>query len=103
MSEVYLAGRGLASALGPDLATAVTTLRAGGVDPIDFDNGAGGTTPYFALPTTDEPWFARAIRLVRAAADESGALAGRDGALFIASTSFDMGVRAHGDAFDSSL
>ena len=49
MNEVYLAGRGLASALGADLAQALPALRGGGVDSIDFEWAPGETTPYFVL------------------------------------------------------
>jgi 3-oxoacyl-[acyl-carrier-protein] synthase-1 len=102
--NVYVAGRGLASVLGADLTQALIALRAGGVPPIDFETAPGETTPFFALPPTDEEWSARACRLVRAAAAESGALEGaRDGTLFVASTSFDMGRREHGDAFELDI
>lgn len=104
MSGVYLAGRGLASALGPDLAQAVAGLRAGGVAPSDFEVSPGLTTPYFSLPPDDLDWATRARRLVCAAVAESGAgRTARDGALLLASTSFDMGVREHGDAFELDI
>jgi 3-oxoacyl-[acyl-carrier-protein] synthase I len=101
--EVYVAGRGLASALGPDLTQAVQALRNGGVAPIDFQTAPGESTPYFAMPASDEAWSTRARRLVRAAAAESGALDAREGTLFVASTSFDMGRREHGDAFELDI
>jgi 3-oxoacyl-[acyl-carrier-protein] synthase I len=100
---VFVAGRGLASALGADLTRAVHALRGGGVAPIDFQTAPGETTPYFAMPASDEDWSTRARRLVRAAAAESGALDARDGTLFVASTSFDMGRREHGDAFELDI
>ena len=104
MSGVYLAGRGLASALGPDLAQATAALRAGGVAPRNIEVGPGLTTPYFAMPPGETDWATRARRLVRAAVAESGAEpAARSGALLLASTSFDMGVREHGDAFDLDI
>ena len=103
MNDVFLAGRGLASALGGDLGEAVRTLRAGGVPTIDFECAPGERTPYFAMPDTGEDWAVRARRLVRAAAAESGALERRDGTLFVASTSFDMGRREHGDAFELDI
>ncbi len=103
MNEVYLAGRGLASALGPNLTEAVDALRAGGVPTVDFECAPGERTPYFAMSETGEDWLTRARRLVQAAAAESGALARRDGTLFVASTSFDMGRREHGDAFELDI
>jgi 3-oxoacyl-[acyl-carrier-protein] synthase I len=103
MNEVYVAGRGLASALGADLAQAVRALRDGGVPTVDFETAPGERTPFFAIPTSGEDWSTRARRLVRAAATESGALGARDGTLFVASTSFDMGRREHGDAFELDI
>ena len=103
MNEVYLAGRGLASALGENLDAAVHALRAGGVPTVAFECAPGERTPYFGMPETGEDWVTRARRLVRAAAAESGALAVRSGTLFVASTSFDMGRREHGDAFELDI
>ena len=103
MNEVYVSGCGLASALGADLAQAVQTLRDGGVPTVDFETAPGQTTPFFAIAPSDEDWSTRARRLVRAAAAESGALDARDGTLFVASTSFDMGRREHGDAFELDI
>ena len=103
MYEVYIAGCGLASALGADLRQAVDALRQGGVPTVDFETAPGQTTPFFAIAPSDEDWSTRARRLVRAAATESGALDARDGTLFVASTSFDMGRREHGDAFELDI
>ena len=100
MTDIYLAGRGLASALGPDLTQAVLALRRGELAPRSFEVTPGHRTPYFAMPPSSEDWHSRARRLVIDAATESGAMAARDGALFLASTSFDMGVRELGDPFD---
>jgi 3-oxoacyl-[acyl-carrier-protein] synthase I len=103
VTEVYLAGRGLASALGPDLAQAVLALRQGNAAPRSFEVAPGQRTPYFGMPPSAEDWPTRARRLVLDAATESGALADRDGALLLASTSFDMGVRELGDPFDLDI
>ena len=103
MNPVYIAGRGMASALGGTLPQAVQALRGGGVPPGAFEITPGSFTPYFGLPTQDEDWATRARRLVTAAVTESGALAARDGVLFVASTSFDMGLREHGDAFEHDI
>lgn len=103
MTDVYLAGRGLASALGPDLAQAVLALRRGAVVPGRFELAPGHLTPYFGMPPSGEDWATRARRLVIDAVTESGALADRDGALLLASTSFDMGVRELGVPFDLDI
>jgi 3-oxoacyl-[acyl-carrier-protein] synthase-1 len=104
MTPVHLAGRGLASVLGPDLNHAVVSLRAGGVAPLAVELGTGIVTPYFGMPSDDADWAARARRLVSAAVAESGAgPAARDGALLLASTSFDMGVRELGDPYEHDI
>ena len=104
MSGVYLAGRGLASVLGPDLPQAVAALRRGGVAPRPFEAAPGQPVPYFGMPAAEADWAERARRLIRAAVAQSGAGASaREGALFLASTSFDMGVREHGDAFELDI
>lgn len=103
MNPVYLAGRGLACALGGTLAEAVQALRGGGVPPGRFEVTPGNLTAYFGMPAHDEDWTARARRLVMAAATESGGLAARDGVLLVASTSFDMGLREHGDPFEHDI
>ncbi|KNZ32775.1 MAG: hypothetical protein AD742_10285 [Methylibium sp. NZG] len=128
---VYLAGRGLCSALGATLPEAIDTLKRGLVAPGGIDVSPGVRTPYFGMPPSDEVWATRARRLVVAAVQESGALGrgepsmvgdsgdaghlrrtggrergptdARDGALLLASTSFDMGVREHGDAFELDI
>jgi 3-oxoacyl-[acyl-carrier-protein] synthase-1 len=106
---VYIAGRGLASALGPDLAHALETLRAGYPEPGSFEIAPDQPTPYFGMPPSDQDWPTRARRLVRAAAaecrlaDVTAEHTVRRGALFIASTSFDMGIREHGDAFERDI
>jgi 3-oxoacyl-[acyl-carrier-protein] synthase-1 len=96
MRPVHLAGSGLASALGADLAQALRTLRAGGARPVQVDLGEGIAAPYFAIEGGATDWFERARELVCAVAAQAGAAQARDGALFVASTSLDMGVREHG-------
>lgn len=103
MNDVYLAGRGLASALGGNLPQAMLALRSGGVAPSAFEVAPGQFTPYFGMPPSTEDWATRARRLVTDAVAESGGHAARDGALLIASTSFDMGIREHGDAFELDI
>lgn len=93
MNEVYLAGRGLASALGPDLGSGLATLSRGGVEPIRFEVANGFAWPYFAIADEDPDWMARAARITQRVAAESGALAGpRTGPLFLGSSSLDMGA-----------
>jgi 3-oxoacyl-[acyl-carrier-protein] synthase-1 len=93
MNEVYLSGCGLASALGPDLHHAVTAMAQGGVAPRPFTLADGSAWPYFGIADDDSDWTIRARRIVQAVAHESGALAGdRNGPLFVASSSLDIGL-----------
>ncbi len=97
MTPTYLAGAGLACALGPDLRSALAALPAGAAprrvvlsDEVD--------APVHALWPDDAQgpadWLARARRDVTRVAAESGALGtARDGPLFIASSSRDIGLR----------
>jgi 3-oxoacyl-[acyl-carrier-protein] synthase-1 len=96
MRPVYLAGRGLASALGADLGQALRRLRAGGSQAVQVDLGEGIAAPFLAIEGGASDWFERARDLVREVAAQAGAAQARDGALFVASTSLDMGVREHG-------
>lgn len=101
MNEVYLAGRGLASALGPDLGTGLIALSQGGVAPSRFELGGGLAWPLYAIADHDADWTARARRITRSVAAQSGALAGqRTGPLFVASSSLDIGARENSGDFD---
>ena len=94
MKPVYLCGRGLASALGLDLVQSLATLRKGGVPAAScFLPGImGGHFPYHAIPYQLNNWNERARELVLSVADEAGIKPACTGALFIASTSFDIGA-----------
>ncbi|MBS0453528.1 MAG: beta-ketoacyl synthase [Proteobacteria bacterium] len=106
MRPVYLRGAGLASALGPDRASAVHALRTGASP--RMRRHAGLDWPVHALwdgevPDSEDDWLARARETVCAVAHESGALdTSRSGPLFVASSSRDIGAREqalawHGD------
>jgi len=93
MNEVYLAGRGLASALGPDLDGALVSLADGGVAPQRIDVSPGFSWPYYAMAENGSDWTTRTRRITLRVAGHSGALAGsRDGPLLVASSSLDMGA-----------
>jgi len=93
MKTVYLSGRGLACALGQDVASSLTAMRSGGVSPdtIKLPGATGGTFPYFSIPLKHDDWNERARILVQGAAHEAGAGQIRSGVLFIATSSFDIG------------
>jgi 3-oxoacyl-[acyl-carrier-protein] synthase-1 len=98
MNEAYLAGRALASALGPDLGAAMKALPAG-VAPRPIALADGSTWPCYAIDDDEADWAARSRRLVLRAAAEAGATVGR-GALFIASSSLDIGLLETTHDFD---
>lgn len=100
MSTTPIVGCGLACSLGIGLAECVATLRAGGrpagvrVLPGDM----GGEFPYFAIPHEDDDWYRRARELVTRVAGQAGVRPGCQGALFIATSSFDVGAVEAGAA-----
>lgn len=98
MNEVYLLGRALASALGPDLASATRALPAG-VAPQRRTLADGSSWPCYTIDDADADWAARSRRLILRADAEAGTV-DRRGALFIASSSLDIGQRETTHEFD---
>jgi 3-oxoacyl-[acyl-carrier-protein] synthase I len=94
MSDIHIAGSGLACALGLDVTQCVGALKAGGVAPgvRHLPGGLGGEFPYRAIPLAQPGWYQRACEIVLRVAEEAGAAKARDGALFIATSSFDIGA-----------
>ncbi len=103
MNPVYLAGTGLACALGPDLAASLACLRRGGVIPTPVTVAPGTAWPVYTLPPEAGSWQERARRQIQRVARESGALAQRDGPLFIASSSLDVGDREQRGDLDGDV
>lgn len=103
MMSVYLAGRGLASALGADLNAALATLQSAGYRYTAaaqrrlLPGGMGGEIPYYAIAFTLPDWYERARHLVQHVGEQVGAAQARDGALFVATSSFDIGAIESGD------
>lgn len=96
-APVYLAGRGLACALGEGVTDCLGALRARDTAPRGFEIAPGVVRSL--RPIAPDGWAARdgrgwselAARLVRGVAAECGA--DRRGALILATSSFDLGVR----------
>jgi 3-oxoacyl-[acyl-carrier-protein] synthase-1 len=111
MKPIYLSGRGLVCALGPNLPEALAALQSGGVAPSScvLPGEMGGTFPYYAIPRHHNDWNGRARDLVRQVACEAGAQHSRGGVLFIATSSFDIGAVQQGaaqmdyDAFSTKI
>ena len=104
--DVYLAGTGLACALGLDLPDSVDALRRGGVRPTSIAAAEGHAWPVYTLPgaSTAIPWLDRARDVIRRVALESGALAtARTGPLFVASSSHDVGHREQAAGFGGDV
>ena len=100
MKPVYLAGRGLACALGQDVQGSLAALHSGGVAPVAclLPGEMGGSFPYYAIASRQNDWNERARDLVQRVAREAGAQLMRSGALFIATSSFDIGAVEQGAA-----
>ena len=98
MKPVYLSGRGLVCALGLDVKESLAALQQGGVATASrfLPGEMGGRFPYHAIPYARNDWNARARELVRRVAAEAGAQQARGGALFIATSSFDIGAVEQG-------
>jgi 3-oxoacyl-[acyl-carrier-protein] synthase-1 len=99
---IHIAGRGLACSLGLNVEEALATLRAGAgkAESRVLPGGMGGEFPYHAIPLAQPDWYQRARDIVLRVADEAGAAQARDGALFVATSSFDIGATAPADAAD---
>lgn len=95
----HLLGSGLASALGPDLPTALANLVTGGTAPEYRQMAPGADFPYFAIPDATPDWHARARHLVQAALAECGPGIDRDAPLYIASSSLNVGALEDGSPF----
>ncbi|MBU1427129.1 MAG: beta-ketoacyl synthase [Gammaproteobacteria bacterium] len=100
MKPVYLAGRGLACALGQDMQGSLDALQSGGVAPAAFrlPGEMGGSFPYYAIAFQQKDWNERARDLVQRVAREAGAQHMRSGVLFVATSSFDIGAVEQGAA-----
>jgi 3-oxoacyl-[acyl-carrier-protein] synthase-1 len=90
---VYLAGTGLACALGPDLRSAVAAISRGAAtaaEPVAVSPSV--QWPVYRLPRSEGDWQQRLVRTVRSVAAEAGLGAARGGPLFVASSSLDIGA-----------
>lgn len=104
MSGIHVAGRGLASALGPDLAQATAALRRGAGRCAPLAVAPGLAWPYFAIDLPGTDWSARARTLVQRVVAESGVPdTARGGPLFVATSSVGMGAFEAAGGFSGDL
>jgi 3-oxoacyl-[acyl-carrier-protein] synthase-1 len=95
MKPVFVCGRGLASTLGLSLQESLKSLQAGSFtsQTITLPGTLGGQFPYFRIAYTQDDWNARAREIIQRVAAEAGVEHARSGALFIATSSFDIGAQ----------
>lgn len=100
MNRIYLAGRGLACSLGLDLHQALAALRLPPSPPACYPlpGAPHSDYPFHALPFQSTDWNSRARNLVRQVAGEACAERVKNGALFVASSSLDIGAAEQGMA-----
>jgi 3-oxoacyl-[acyl-carrier-protein] synthase-1 len=99
MNAVYLAGRGLACSLGLDMPQALAALQYP-VMPSSYPlpGSIAGSYPFYAIPFCAASWNERARQLICRVAEEAGAEQARQGVLFIATSSLDIGAAEEGAA-----
>lgn len=94
MKAVYLSGCGLISSLGLDVTESLAALSKGGgaTATAILPGEMGGKFPYFRISYPLNDWNERARELVQRAVREAGGAQARNGALFVATSSFDIGA-----------
>ncbi len=98
MKPVYLAGRGLACALGLSVSDARAALQRGEQHTRChvLPGASGGNFPYHTIPYQHNDSHERARILLQRVTDEAGAQHARDGVLLIATSSYDIGAETRG-------
>jgi 3-oxoacyl-[acyl-carrier-protein] synthase-1 len=98
MKSIYVVGRGLACTLGLDVHATVSALRSG--DDVTSLNSFPGEPctgfTYRVIDDVQSNWKKRVCGFIQRVALEAGAQHARGGALFIATTSFDIGAVEQG-------
>ncbi|QNK66283.1 beta-ketoacyl synthase N-terminal-like domain-containing protein [Variovorax sp. PAMC26660] len=95
MSDVYLAGVGLACVLGHDMPSTLDALRRGGVPPTPVVVAEGVHWPVYTLPAQEGNWTQRLRNTLRSVVAQTGEWGARTAPLFVASSSLDIGFMEH--------
>jgi len=103
MKKVYLAGRGVACALGADLASSLAALRSGGRAATPVAVAEGFSWPVHTLPNEAGSWRERLGRTLRRVVAQSGAPAAPGMPLFVASSSLDVGYEESDHLFTGDV
>lgn len=102
MSDVYLAGFGLASSMGANLTEALQQLSQPPGAQQRTVKGLDHSIPYFAIRQTTTTWHARCQGLIHQVTAEAGSI-NKNGALYIASSSLNAGAMETGEANTPNL
>lgn len=103
MNAVYVAGRGLACALGHDLPASLAALQRGGVAPTPVEVAPGLHWPMHAMPREAGSWLERLRRSVCDVVAQSGVVARPGTPMFVASSSFDIGCNENEREFAGDM
>lgn len=95
MSGVYLAGMGLACALGDDMRSALASLKRGAVPARPVTVADGIQWPVHTLAPRPGDWTQRLRDTVRDVVAQTGDWGARTAPLFVASSSLDIGFMEH--------
>ncbi len=103
MTQVYIAGFGLVSHLGSNLKAAISNLQQPAIAQYRQIIGLEAPAPYFSI-TTPSPsnWYARCEMLIKLALSEAG-VTNRQGTLYLASSSCNLGALEQGLHFANSI
>lgn len=98
MSALYLHGRSLVSALGPDLQQAVAAVARGTSAPRRRTLPGGSEWPWFGIDSVEGSWRTRAPALLRAAVEQAGiGPSQRRAPLYLATSSLHIGAVEEGE------
>ena len=98
MKPVYISGRGLACALGLNVNDSLSKLRLGNAATTScvLPGMTGGAFPYYSIPYLQDDWNLRACEIMRRVVAEAMGRQSRNGVLFIATSSYDIGAEDEG-------
>ncbi|MCM5679176.1 beta-ketoacyl synthase [Schlegelella sp. S2-27] len=93
MKPVYVRGRALSCSLGLDLRACARAVRSVPPSPARVEVAPGMSWPFHAIPDEGGDWLERARRIVLRTVADCSAAVDPSGALFLASSSIDIGAR----------
>lgn len=97
--DVYIAGRALASALGPDLRQALQSLPVTAPCATTLSLAPQVSVPYLAIPDAAHDWLEHARHTLRQVVADCGSAPDPHTPLFIASSSLNIGAWENGTPY----